>query len=169
MDQREIRVEVQIGDTFRDRVGPDIFTRSAEAVLRYQGVKGPAELTLVLTGDESVRQLNRTYRGVDAATDVLAFGGAEDDGFVTPREAPRYLGDVIISFPRAEAQAQNVGHPVEAELQLLTVHGVLHLLGHDHVAPDQKAVMWAAQVEILSELGAPVVGPMQDSGEWDAD
>jgi probable rRNA maturation factor len=101
-----------------------------------------------------MRELNRIYRGVDATTDVLAFGTEEADAFAfaTPPEASQYLGDVIVSFPQAEAQAQAAGHPVEAELQLLTVHGVLHLLGHDHALPGEKALMWAAQSEILQQL-----------------
>jgi probable rRNA maturation factor len=64
-----------------------------------------------------------------------------------------YLGDIAISLPRATAQAEAAGHPVAAELQLLTVHGVLHLLGHDHAEPEEKAAMWAAQAAVLATLG----------------
>jgi probable rRNA maturation factor len=152
MNLREVQIEVQIDGAWQSRVGSELFTHAAAAVLRHQGVDGPAELTIVLTGDENVRELNRIYRGVDAATDVLAFEGADPDGFVMPTGVPRYLGDVIISFPRAESQAQCARHPVENELRLLTVHGVLHLLGHDHTHPEQKAAMWAAQAQILREL-----------------
>jgi probable rRNA maturation factor len=152
--QSGIVVEVQIADAFRRRVRPELFKRSAVATLRHQGATGPAELTVVLTDDQIMRELNRTYGGVDATTDVLAFGMEEVDEFAfsMPPDASRYLGDVIVSFPRAEAQAQAAGHPVEAELQLLTVHGVLHLLGHDHALPGEEAVMWAAQSEILQQL-----------------
>jgi probable rRNA maturation factor len=160
---------VQIDEAFLDRVSSELFERSARAALRHERARGPAELTIVLASDESIRKLNRIYRGVDLLTDVLAFGSAAGDGFVTPPDTPPYLGDVIISYPRAEAQAQSAGHPVDAELQLLTVHGVLHLLGHDHADPDQKAVMWAAQTEILRELGASVVESVSEQAEWDAD
>ncbi len=156
MAQSDLIVEVQIADAFRGRVDPELFRRSAVAALRHQGATGPAELTVVLSDDQVMRELNRAYRGVDATTDVLAFGTEEADGFAfaTPPEVSRYLGDVIVSFPQAEAQAQVAGHPVETEteLQLLTVHGVLHLLGHDHALPDEKAVMWAAQSKILEQL-----------------
>jgi probable rRNA maturation factor len=150
----EIVVEVQIDDAFWHRARPELFTRSANAVLRHQGVAPPVELTIVLTGDDVVRELNRTYRGIDAPTDVLAFGDeAQDDvSFATPPGALRYLGDVIISYPRAEAQAQGAGHSVEAELRLLSVHGVLHLLGHDHAESDEAAIMWTTQSQILQEL-----------------
>jgi probable rRNA maturation factor len=152
MSPSEIEIEVQIDDNFADRVDPDALTRSAMATLRHQDVTEPVALTLVITGDGTVRRLNRTYRGVDTPTDVLAFGSEGEDGFGIVPTAPRYLGDVIVSFPRAEAQANDARHPVEAELQLLTVHGVLHLLGHDHADPDEKAIMWAAQAEILGGL-----------------
>jgi probable rRNA maturation factor len=152
---REVTIDVRIDDAFLERVSSDLLTRSAAAVLTHQGVHGPAELTIVLTSDKGVRELNRAYRGFSAATDVLAFGSEQADGFVTPPGTPRYLGDVVISFPRAEAQAKSAHHPVETEVQLLVVHGVLHLLGHDHADPDLKAVMWAAQAEILQRVAGP--------------
>lgn len=116
------------------------------------------EMTIVVTGDQTLRALNRQYRGVDAPTDVLAFAGETggETPFVHAPGQPPYLGDVLISFPRAEAQAQAGGHPLSAELQLLVVHGVLHLLGHDHATPAQKRKMWAAQAEILRLVGAPL-------------
>jgi probable rRNA maturation factor len=112
-------------------------------------------LTLVITGDEHIQALNRQYRAIDAPTDVLAFADEETtQAFVTAPDEAAYLGDVIISCPRAEAQAQAAGHPLETELQLLVVHGVLHLLGHDHATPAQKRKMWAAQTEILDSIAS---------------
>jgi probable rRNA maturation factor len=87
--------------------------------------------------------------GQNTATDVLAFPSEESD----PDSGARYLGDVLISIPRAAEQAAVAGHSLEAEAQLLVVHGVLHLLGHDHTVAADKARMWAAQAEILGELG----------------
>jgi probable rRNA maturation factor len=150
----EIAIELRVDDAFAERVDVESLTHAAAATLQHQGVDGPAELTIVVTGDGRMRRLNRSFRGVDASTDVLAFQNAEGSGFVTPSEVPRYLGDVIISFPRAEAQAEQAGHAVQTELGLLTIHGVLHLLGHDHAELDQKAVMWAAQEDILRVLSA---------------
>jgi probable rRNA maturation factor len=113
---------------------------------------------LVVTDDETVRTLNRTYLDVDAPTDVLSFGGESPD-FVAAPDAERYLGDVIISYPRAQAQAAAAGHPLEAELALLVVHGVLHLLGYDHIRPEDKAVMWKRQADILAQLGLAHIAP----------
>jgi probable rRNA maturation factor len=122
--------------------------RAAQAALDLQAALD-ADLTLVLTGDERIRELNREYRQVDAPTDVLAFPAGDPD----PETGRLYLGDVIISVPRAAAQAEAGGHALGAELQLLVVHGVLHLLGHDHAAADEKTRMWAAQAEALEHLG----------------
>ena len=151
-------IEIQIDADFAGQADADRLRQAALATLRHQGIEGAVELTLVVSGDEAVRRLNQTYRGVDAPTDVLSFGNEEQAGFATAPDAPRYLGDVIVSFPRAEAQAAQVGHPVGDELRLLVVHGVLHLLGHDHAEPGEKDVMWAAQTEILYDLGTSVAG-----------
>jgi probable rRNA maturation factor len=118
---------------------------AALAALVHQSVAPPAELTLVVAGDALLRRLNREFLGHDVPTDVLSFPAGAD-------QAGGYLGDVVISFPRARAQAREAGHPVEAELRLLVVHGVLHLLGHDHARPADKKRMWAAQEEILQHL-----------------
>ncbi len=149
-------VEIQIDAAFA--ADAEQLRQAALATLRQQSVTGAAELTIVVTGDEAVRRLNRDYRGVDAPTDVLSFGNEDDASFVLAPGSPRYLGDVVVSFPRAEAQAAQAGHAVGDELRLLVVHAVLHLLGHDHAEPDEQAVMWAAQVEILHSLGISVAG-----------
>jgi probable rRNA maturation factor len=146
-------VELQVDAALAALVHAEQLRHAALATLHHQSVTGAVELTAVVTGDEAIRQLNRDYRGVDAPTDVLSFGNADDESFVIAPEIPRYLGDVLISFPRAEAQAAQAGHPVGDELRLLVVHGVLHLLGHDHAEPDEKRAMWAAQTEVLHSLG----------------
>ena len=120
---------------------------AARETLLQQATAG--ELTVVLSTDEQLRQLNHQYLGIDASTDVLSFPAAESD----PDTGATYLGDVIISVPQAAAQARAHGHPLESEVQLLVVHGVLHLLGHDHAATEEKVRMWSAQAEVLKRLG----------------
>lgn len=122
---------------------------AAERTLRHQSAAEDVALTIVLADDEYLHALNRDYRGIDAPTDVLSFPASERD----PETGALYLGDVVLSVPRAAEQASAAGHPLEAETQLLVVHGVLHLLGHDHAGDDEKARMWAAQAEILAGLG----------------
>ena len=130
-------------------VPEDLFERAAHAALTHQAVSLEAELTIVLTDDVRLQELNRDYLGLDAPTDVLSFPASETD----PETGARYIGDILVSVPRAQAQADAAGHPLKSELQLLVVHGVLHLLGHDHAQAEEKARMWKAQAEILERLG----------------
>lgn len=128
---------------------------AAQAVLDAEAASVETSLTLVLTDNTEIRALNRQFRGVDTPTDVLAFGQEPtDQPFVTAPDEPPYLGDIILSLSRAQEQAAEHGHSVEAELRLLIVHGVLHLLGYDHITPEQEIKMWARQDAILSTLGA---------------
>jgi probable rRNA maturation factor len=143
---------VQINQQFQAQVQPGLVRQAALKTLVHQHVQGPCELAMVVTDDEALHELNRRHRGVDVPTDVLAFPDETRGPFVGAPGMPRYLGDVVISFCRAEAQAVEAGHDVQAELQLLTVHAVLHLLGYDDVTEEQRACMWAAQAEILQAL-----------------
>jgi probable rRNA maturation factor len=120
---------------------------AARETLSQQDAVG--ELTVVLSDDAQLRQLNHQYLGIDATTDVLSFPEAETD----PDTGETYLGDVIISVTQAQVQARENGHPLESELQLLVVHGVLHLLGHDHARSEDRTRMWSAQAEVLKRLG----------------
>lgn len=137
-------VEIDSGLTFR----ADLLEGAARAVLDLSGAL-EADLTLVLTGDSRIQALNRDFLGKDVSTDVLSFPADESD----PQTGRRYLGDVLVSLPRATEQAGERGHSVEAEVQLLVVHGILHLLGHDHAEAGEKAHMWAVQAEVLNRLG----------------
>lgn len=130
-----------------------VLERSALEVLQYANINGDA--SVVLTGDEQLRELNAQYLGIDSPTDVLSFPSGEVD----PDTQELYLGDVIISLPRAALQAAAGGHAVEDELALLVVHGMLHLLGHDHADADEKALMWSKQAEILDRLGCRISAP----------
>ncbi len=125
----------------------DAIRRAAEAALSQQSSQG--DVGIVLADDARLRKLNREYLGIDAPTDVLSFPAGEED----PQSGQSYLGDILISVPRAAQQAQAAGHPVEAEVQLLVIHGVLHLLGHDHAEPAEKSKMWTAQSAILESIG----------------
>jgi probable rRNA maturation factor len=130
---------------------------AATATLAACGV-GEAELTLVIVDDEAMRTVNREYRGVDAPTDVLSFAAHEgNDDLTVPddlaAELERYLGDVMLALPYSLRQAAEYGTRPDAELRLLVVHGVLHLLGYDHDTPTAEAEMWAQQEAILAQFG----------------
>ncbi len=149
-------IDVQVDEPFQKQVRPDLLQQIALATLIHQQVAGVCELAVVVTDDEALHELNRRYRHVDAPTDVLAFPNEARGPFVGAPGLPRYLGDVVVSFPRAASQAAEAGHSVEAELQLLVVHGVLHLLGYDDETKRQRERMWKAQAEILQALGVQV-------------
>jgi probable rRNA maturation factor len=127
----------------------ELLERAANAVLKHQSRSLDSELSIILTNDTRLHELNLNYLGADAPTDVLSFPASETD----PETGAPYIGDILISVPRAREQANAAGHPLESEVQLLVVHGVLHLLGHDHAEAEDKARMWKAQSEILDSLG----------------
>jgi probable rRNA maturation factor len=136
-------------ENLSDRIfSADLLEHAALAVLDLSSVPA-GDLTIVLVDDARIQELNRDFLGHDATTDVLSFPADEAD----PDTGHRYLGDVVISFVRAVEQAIEGGHTVEAEMQLLVVHGVLHLLGHDHASKEEKERMWAAQAKVLESLG----------------
>ena len=151
-------VEIQIDGQFQERVQPEPLRVAAQKTLEAmrEQVEEPCELAVVVTDDETLHELNLRHRGVDAPTDVLAFHDEKRGPFVSAPGLPRYLGDVIISFPRAETQAEDAGHAVQAELQLLVAHGILHLLGYDDSTEEQQTQMWATQAEILQALRVEV-------------
>jgi probable rRNA maturation factor len=151
------KITVRADRAYRPYIELRRLKEAASKTLAHENVTGRVELTIAITGDDQIHALNRQYRGVDSPTDVLAFGQATAEARVAAMPgAPAYLGDVIISYPRADMQATSGGHSAMDELLLLVVHGVLHLLGHDHAARGQKRKMWAAQGLILGELGARV-------------
>ena len=134
---------------------PDaLIKRAVLAALQHQKESPDVNVSVVLTDNRRLRKLNRDYLGIDAPTDVLSFPASESDGSeIDPETGTRYIGDILISIPYAAKGAKQAGNSLEAEVQLLIVHGVLHLLGHDHAKPREKAKMWKAQHEILTQLG----------------
>ena len=140
----------------------------ARAGLQAAGVDGDAEVSLLVTGDETVRALNAEYRGLDETTDVLSFSAShpghwEGDGdgpadtpdhaeFVLPPGALRPLGEIIVSWPQAQRQAAEHGVSALQELAHLVVHGALHLVGYDHVEPEEAALMQTREREALNAL-----------------
>lgn len=107
---------------------------------------------LTLTGDDHLREYNRRYRGLDEPTDVLAFAAQEapsDQRFQAPPGTEHWLGDIVISLPRARVQARAARHSMNDEVRLLAVHGFLHLLGYDHAEPDEEARMKELTTRLL--------------------
>jgi len=146
-------IDIHIEEPFQDQVQDGWLRQAAEVTLVFEGIDYPAELSLLVTGDQTVHQLNRTYRGVDETTDVLAFAlGAEDSSFRPPPDGVTHLGEVIISCPQSARQAEEQKHSLNREVAILTIHGILHLLGYDHQQPEEEEEMRVREAEILARL-----------------
>ena len=130
---------------------------AARQTLKSCGFPRDAELSLIFTDDAGIRQLNRDYRGIDKATDVLSFPQWEAGEWQeAPEELPVALGDIVISREKAAAQAQAFGHSPLRETVFLFVHGLLHLLGYDHeLGESEEKAMFAKQDEIMQALDLP--------------
>ena len=146
-----------------DSVGLNLHLRSCiRAALEAQGVPVPCEINVLVTDDEGIRAVNRAYRQVDAATDVLSFPMFDFTPGELPSDLTPYLdaqtgllplGDMAISLPQAKAQAKEYGHSLKREIGYLSVHSVLHLLGYDHMDEGpMKAQMRAKEEEIMQKM-----------------
>jgi probable rRNA maturation factor len=133
-----------------EQIVKSVLNKAAEVY----GIEPYTEVSVVLADDEYIHQLNRQYRGKDCPTDVLSFAlneGEEPEVIDGPKEV--LLGDIIISLETATRQAEEYGHSLERELSYLTVHGILHLLGYDHMTENEKKEMRQEEEHILSFLG----------------
>jgi probable rRNA maturation factor len=145
-------VNSHVDAAFAGRVDVGALEQAARRVLGFEEAPSPTEVGLVIADDETVRDLNRRFRGLNEPTDVLSFG-LHDKGepFVSPPDGVHRLGEVIVAFPAAERQAREAGRPLEDELAHLVVHGVLHLLGYDHEQPEEERVMRAREETLLGQ------------------
>lgn len=142
-------ISIQINERYIAVIDSNIIRRAINQALNYVAKSDRVSLSVVFEDDEILHQLNNQYLGIDAPTDVLAFPAEYTDSDT----GERYLGDILVSASRALEQAAEGNHPIEDELQLLVVHGVLHLLGYDHTETSEKEQMQSAQSAILHNLG----------------
>ena len=141
-------IEIEIDQEFSDQLEVGNLQTVADKVLAITETNLQSEISLQIIQDDQMQQLNLEYMGVDAPTDVLSFPVP----FENPDTGNPYLGDILISYPTAARQAEAAGHPVAEEISLLLVHGLLHLLGYDHLTPEEKTAMWDIQDTILTAL-----------------
>jgi probable rRNA maturation factor len=149
-------VTIQVKRNVRLTVEKSILWRAAQITLKAASTDENTGLSIVIGNNELLHELNLKYRHTDASTDVLSFPSGEVD----PDTSEVYLGDVVISLPRAQEQAAEEGHALTEELQLLVVHGTLHLLGYDHEESGDKMKMRARQDSILKDLGLSLKSPL---------
>jgi probable rRNA maturation factor len=168
------RIDISVDPRYRRKITNRQLRAWAKGALAALGQPEGTELELAISGDDEVQELNRTYRGLDAPTDVLSFPYTEmaapapyygddlpehdgtDGPFILPPDTGTILGELVISYPYAQRQAAAAGHSVHDELSLLLVHGILHLIGHDHAQAGDQARMWAQTNTLLAGLGVPI-------------
>jgi probable rRNA maturation factor len=153
-----MEINVLIEEGVEVETDPEWLQKVVEKTLQAENAPPSVEISLVITGQERIRELNRQYRGKDQPTDVLSFSMSEQKEdeepapFIGPPDGLLHLGEVIISYPQAVIQAQERNHSVKKEMAILTVHGVLHILGYDHEQPDKEPAMTAKEKSILDEI-----------------
>lgn len=134
----------------------DLLNKLLQYAAEKEEVDASAELSVTFVTNERIQEINRDYRGKDSPTDVISFA-LEEEGEGEPAfihdEGPRILGDIIISVDKAKEQAEDYGHTLEREMGFLSVHGLLHLLGYDHMTEEDEKIMFTRQEEILNEFG----------------
>ncbi len=159
-------VSVQVFDEFEGAVCQAWLESVCRAALEQGCVR--ESVGLVITDDDTVRALNAEYRGIDKTTDVLSFAydnegeyygegdapsdWSADEDFVLPPGESSGLGEVIVSYPQAVRQAREAGHPVELELAHLITHGILHLMGHDHMDDAKEREMNARERRVMERV-----------------
>ena len=121
-----------------------------EFALEYQNINN-AIFNIIIVDEEKIRYLNKNYRNKDSVTDVISFALEDDDIFI--KTDMRILGDIYICLKRAKDQSVEYGHSFLREISFLTIHGLLHLLGYDHMNSDEEKDMFELQERILSEYG----------------
>ena len=128
----------------------EIYRKLYDRVFSHLGLKGNYFTDVTIVNNE---EINKTYRGVDRPTDVISFAFMDDKNEIVPEDgSPISLGEIIISYEKAESQAKEYGHSLSREMSFLFVHGMLHLLGYDHMKKDDETLMFRLQDEILGGL-----------------
>lgn len=138
--------------------------RVLEKGAELQKVPEDAEISVLICDGETIHELNRDYRHVDAPTDVLSFALNEGEDDIPEEE--KVLGDIVINLDRAVDQAKEFGHSKEREMAYLSVHGFLHILGYDHYDPEEKKAMRKAEEDILGACG---ITRMMTEGKLEAE
>ena len=121
-----------------------------EYALKHENVEN-AIMNVIIIDNERIHKINKEYRGIDRPTDVISFALEDDKTFINTDF--RVLGDIYISIDKVFEQAESYGHSFRRELSFLTVHGILHLLGYDHIEKSDEEIMFGKQEDILNELG----------------
>ncbi|MEM5775995.1 MAG: rRNA maturation RNase YbeY [Anaerolineaceae bacterium] len=140
-------IHLMIQDRFAKEYPQELLIQTCEHALKFLGEQD-TDITLVVDGDAFIQDLNRQYRGLDTATDVLSF----EMGYTDPETNRKYLGDIILSADTIARNAAQNQVSITEETRLLIVHGILHLLGYDHATEQEQKVMWQKQAEVIGAI-----------------
>ncbi len=148
-----LQVQVNINKE-SDVITDSFIEETVKKIYRAGNLEEHGEVSITIMDDPQIARLNRDYRKIDGPTDVLSFPQSEGMEFPAPDEEDfvPLIGDVIISLDTARRQADEVGHPLEREVTVLLVHGILHLYGHDHMEDEESRIMKGREEEILKAL-----------------
>jgi len=156
--EESMEINVFFDEGLEDSLDAGWLKDITEKILATQGIGNDIEMGLVIASQQRVQQLNKTYRGKDTPTDVLSFtmlaesGDETESGFTTPPNGIKHLGELIISYPQATIQAEEHRHSIKREVAILVIHGILHLLGYDHIEDEPAQKMAARESEILKTI-----------------
>lgn len=150
-------VEISYNGIEKESNEEEIINKVVTTVLELEGIKHDLDIYITLTNNEEIHKINKEHRNVDRPTDVLSFPMYEREEISQLREEKKndmeeILGDIIISIPKIKEQAEEYGHSYERELAYLTTHGMLHLLGYDHMIDEEKVVMREHEEKVLEKL-----------------
>jgi probable rRNA maturation factor len=150
----EILLSYEDDSSYKNEEFEKIINKVLAKVSELYGLEENSEVSVVLVSDAYIHALNKKYRDKDCATDVLSFALNEgDEPEIIDGPAQNLLGDIIISIDTAKSQAEEYGHSIEREIAFLTVHGILHLLGYDHIEEADRIEMRQEEEYILTKLG----------------
>ncbi len=147
-------IDIILPDSYESKINRQRLNDIAELSISLATKEDNCSFSLRLTNNQGIRSFNRSFRGIDQATDVLSF----PIGFDDPETGAFYLGDIVISLQMAQKQATQSNVTLQAELEMLMVHGILHLCGYDHDTPENYAMMSALQDDILQRVQNPLTG-----------
>lgn len=147
MNRVKMTINIYIDPKLQTKLDPTLLENAIRITLEKED-QADVEISIKLSDDFELRQLNQTYRNIDKTTDVLAFNQDYND----PETGRFYLGDIIISVEQAQLQADENHQTLDEECARLAIHGTLHLLGYDHAEPEEKEEMWKKQESIFESL-----------------
>lgn len=144
-----MKIKYEINDNFGVDFKYNYLKKVIKRTMKHENVKN-AYFSIIFVDADEIQNINKEYRGIDKVTDVISFAFEDNEKI---KSKIRVLGDIYICIPRMIEQAENYGHSIKRELSFLTVHGLLHLLGYDHMEKEDEKVMFDLQERILNEEG----------------